>query len=145
MVHDELAGGWVALSDTPPASPHARSISLPGTAAPSSRIEWGRESSPNAEIRVDNLALSILGGIQPDRLMKLGDLTSDGLLQRFLAVLMKPAKLGDPEYRVEVVEAEYEKLVKSISALPALETNHSQSTIPRRSKTKRWLSPLVDK
>jgi hypothetical protein len=32
---------------------------------------------------------------------------------------MKPAKLGDPEYPVVAVEAEYEKLIKSINALPA--------------------------
>ncbi len=79
----------------------------------------GREGHSGAEVRVDNLALGILGGIQPDRLTKLGDLTSDGLLQRFLPVLMKPAKLGNADYPVAVVEAEYEKLIKSINALPA--------------------------
>jgi hypothetical protein len=41
---------------------------------------------------VNNLSVSILGGIQMDRLRELGSLTSDGLLQRFLPVLMsKPA------------------------------------------------------
>src|SRR5439155_8062975 len=38
---------------------------------------------------------------------------------RFLSVLMKSAKLRDPDYPVAVVEAEYEKLIKSINALPA--------------------------
>jgi hypothetical protein len=32
---------------------------------------------------------------------------------------MKPAKLGDPYHPVAVAEAEYEKLIKSINALPA--------------------------
>ena len=55
----------------------------------------------------------------PDRLIKLGDLTSDGLLQRFLTVLMKSAKLGDPEYPVKDAEAQYETLINSINALSA--------------------------
>ena len=76
-------------------------------------------NDPGAEIRVENLALCILGGIQPDRLAKLDDLTSDGLLQRFVSVLMKPAKLGDPYHLVASAEAEYEKLIKSVHALPA--------------------------
>ena len=69
----------------------------------------------DAEMRVENMALSILGGIQPDRLVKLGDLTSDGLLQRFLTVLMKPAKQGDLKYPVRKAEADYENLIKSIN------------------------------
>ena len=41
---------------------------------------------------VENLSVSVLGGIQAERLKELGGLTSDGLLQRFLPVWMsKPA------------------------------------------------------
>ena len=41
---------------------------------------------------MDNLSVSVLGGIQAERLKELGGLTSDGLLQRFLPVWMsKPA------------------------------------------------------
>ena len=50
-----------------------------------------------AEIRVENLALNILGGIQPDRLSRLRDLTSDGLLQRFLVVLMAARVARQPK------------------------------------------------
>src|SRR5262249_3999118 len=40
-----------------------------------------------------NLSLSVLGGIQPERLAELTGLTSDGLLQRFLPVMMRAATL----------------------------------------------------
>lgn len=47
-------------------------------------------------VPVNNMSVSVLGGIQPDRLARLykdDQLTEDGLLQRFLPVLMGPAKL----------------------------------------------------
>jgi Protein of unknown function (DUF3987) len=40
------------------------------------------------EIFVENLSVSIVGAIQPARLVELQKLTSDGLLQRFLPVMM---------------------------------------------------------
>jgi len=43
------------------------------------------------EIYVENLSTSILGGIQPERLKAIANLTSDGLLQRFLPVMMNEA------------------------------------------------------
>jgi len=43
------------------------------------------------ELFIENLSVSILGGIQPDRLAELRGLTSDGLLQRFLPVMMSEA------------------------------------------------------
>ena len=45
------------------------------------------------ELFIKNLSVSLLGGIQPKRLAELRGLTSDGLLQRFLPVLMRPATL----------------------------------------------------
>src|SRR5262249_22685748 len=43
------------------------------------------------ELFIENLSVSILGGIQPDRLAELKGLASDGLLQRFLVVMMSEA------------------------------------------------------
>lgn len=43
------------------------------------------------ETFVNNLAVAFVGGVQPDRLMELGNLASDGLLQRFLPVMMQRA------------------------------------------------------
>jgi hypothetical protein len=120
MVHDELAG-WLGGFERYNTGQSARALYLTawnGGTFLKDRVGKGK-SDADAEVRVENLALCILGGIQPDRLTKLGDLTSDGLLQRFLPVLMKPAKLGDPYYPVAGAEAEYEKLIRSINDLPA--------------------------
>ena len=93
--------GWVVLSDITPASLARAFYLTAGTVDPISQDRVGKgKRDADAEIRVDNLALCILGGIQPDRLAKLGDLTSDGLLQRFLPVLMAPAERGDEYHPV---------------------------------------------
>ncbi|MCC2653337.1 MAG: hypothetical protein K0Q60_3503 [Microvirga sp.] len=41
------------------------------------------------ELWVENLSASVVGGIQPDRLAELTGLTTDGLLQRFIPVMMQ--------------------------------------------------------
>jgi hypothetical protein len=46
------------------------------------------------EILVENLSTSLIGGIQPKRLSELHGLTSDGLLQRFLPVVMGASTLA---------------------------------------------------
>ena len=47
---------------------------------------------------IENLSVSILGGIQPDPIRRImGDATDDGLIQRFLPVVLRPAKLGKDE------------------------------------------------
>jgi hypothetical protein len=53
-----------------------------------SLLRVSRETTP-----VRNLSASILGGIQPERLRELGSLTTDGLLQRFLPVMMARSRL----------------------------------------------------
>jgi hypothetical protein len=45
------------------------------------------------ETYIRNLSVSLLGGIQPARLAELNGLTTDGLLQRFLPVMMGPSQL----------------------------------------------------
>jgi hypothetical protein len=52
------------------------------------------------EIFVENLSVSVLGGIQPARLAELHKLSSDGLLQRFLPVMMgSPSLPQDRNYK----------------------------------------------
>lgn len=46
-------------------------------------------------IMVPNLSVSIVGGIQPDRLSELQGLQSDGLLQRFLPVFVGPGRVAE--------------------------------------------------
>jgi Protein of unknown function (DUF3987) len=49
------------------------------------------------EIFVENLSVSIIGAIQPARLVELQKVTSDGLLQRFLPVMMGSPSLPQDE------------------------------------------------
>ena len=115
---------WTALSDTNGQSSRAFYLSA-WNGGPFLKDRVGKGITDiDAEIRVDNLALNILGGIQPDRLVKLGDLTSDGLLQRFLTVLMKPAKQGNLDYPVTNAEADYEQLITSINGMLPLQNYH---------------------
>ena len=46
------------------------------------------------ETYIGNLSVSLIGGIQPAKLMELHGLTSDGLLQRFLPVMMRSSTLA---------------------------------------------------
>jgi hypothetical protein len=63
------------------------------------------------EIFVDNLSVSLIGGVQPEKLAELHGLTADGLLQRFIPVVMGLARL--PIDRVSDVNA-YNKLVSDL-------------------------------
>jgi hypothetical protein len=120
MVHDELAG-WLDSFERYNAGQSSRAFYLScwnGGLFLKDRVGKGARDL-DAEIRVDNLALGILGGIQPDRLADFRDLTSDGLLQRILPVLMAPAERGDEYYPVEIPETDYGKLIKTINNAPS--------------------------
>jgi hypothetical protein len=72
----------------------------------------------SGETFVQNLSVSILGGIQPARLAEIHGLTSDGLLQRFLPVLMQAPR---PALDIDCTEATnaYKALVWQLIELPA--------------------------
>jgi hypothetical protein len=111
MVQDEVAG-WIEGFERY-SSGSSRPFYLQawnGSTFTKDRVGKGKDDL-SAEICVDNLALSILGGIQPDKLTKIGDLTDDGLLQRFLAVLMKSAGLPDTDTPVAVGSRGYEYFI----------------------------------
>jgi hypothetical protein len=46
---------------------------------------------------INNLLAVICGGIQPDRLRQFGDLTDDGLWQRFIGIIVAPGAMGEDE------------------------------------------------
>jgi hypothetical protein len=143
LVQDELAG-WLGSFERYSAGQSQRAFYLTawnGGTFLKDRVGKGK-NDPDAEVRVENLALCILGGIQPDKLTKLGDLTSDGLLQRFLPVLMKPAKLGDPYYSVAGAEADYENLIKSINGLPARSFHFADEAFEVRDDVSSYLHKL---
>jgi hypothetical protein len=142
MVHDELAG-WLGSFERYN-SGSSRSFFLScwnGGTFTKDRVGNGSQDA-DAEICVDNLALGILGGIQPDLLGKLGDLTSDGLLQRFLIVLMKRAERGNQDYPLTEIEAEYEKLIRSINGSPAQNYHFADDALKVRDRVLDYLHML---
>jgi hypothetical protein len=66
-------------------------------------------------IRIRNLSVSLLGGIQPDRLMELHGLTSDGLLQRFLPTMMRAATLTIDRASDDEDENKYSALILKLA------------------------------
>jgi hypothetical protein len=142
MVRDELAG-WLGSFERYN-SGSSRSFFLSswnGGTFTKDRVGNGSQDA-DAEICVDNLALGILGGIQPDLLGKLGDLTSDGLLQRFLIVLMKRAERGNQDHPLTEIEAEYEKLIRSINGAPAQNYHFADDALEVRDRVLDYLHLL---
>jgi len=96
VVADELAG-WLGSLDrygSGKGASASRGIWLTAyNGSPYSLHRIGRHTRP-----VDNLSVSLLGGIQMERLRELGDLTSDGLLQRFLPVMMRASRLDSDSF-----------------------------------------------
>jgi hypothetical protein len=68
---------------------------------------------------IPNLSISILGGIQPDPLRRIvGESVDDGLIQRLLPVLLKPAAMGTDEPQDASVR-QYEELIPRLWRLSA--------------------------
>lgn len=66
-------------------------------------------------VPLQNLLVTVCGGIQPDKLATLPDLTDDGLWQRFLPIIMAPPSLGRDAPRGEADE-HYAELVRELLA-----------------------------
>lgn len=65
------------------------------------------------ETFIQNLCVAFVGGVQPDRLAELGNLTSDGLLQRFLPVMMNRAAKSQ-EVESDQPKKDYEVLIEEL-------------------------------
>lgn len=66
---------------------------------------------------IENLSISILGGIQPDSIRDImASATDDGLIQRFLPVVLPKGRLGVDEEMPDVAQ-EYEDLVRGLRQL----------------------------
>ena len=68
-------------------------------------------------IAVNNLLVTICGGIQPDRLRQFSDLTDDGLWQRFVTIIVAPASRGLDE-RPGLAVADYMDAINRILTVP---------------------------
>jgi hypothetical protein len=92
-------------------------------------------------VAISNLLLAICGGIQPDRLANFGDLTDDGLWQRFIPVIMAPGGLGQdvPEGGAE---AAYDALVQYVLGLQSLAAVLSADAMGERQAVERRLHEM---
>jgi hypothetical protein len=69
------------------------------------------------DIFIENLSVCVLGGIQPDPIRKLADdSTDDGLLQRLLPIVLRPATVGQDEER-SLEAALYSELIGKLHNL----------------------------
>ena len=112
--HDELSG-WIGSMDKYSG----------GKGSSADRSFWAQafnggpktiDRLARGEIYVRNLAVAFLGGIQPERLSQLSDLTSDGLLQRFLPVMMRRAVFPG-EVEDDGAAVDYDGLVRMLISL----------------------------
>ena len=68
---------------------------------------------------IDNLSVSILGGVQPDPIRRIvGDATDDGLIQRFLPIILQPAGIGRDEESTDI-SYEYDDVIERLHGLEA--------------------------
>lgn len=95
LIHSDELSGWFGAMEK---------YSGGGKGASTDRAFWlqafnGGEYALNrvnrGSILISNLSASILGGIQPDAIRRIAaDAVDDGLLQRFLPVVLRPASIG---------------------------------------------------
>jgi hypothetical protein len=69
------------------------------------------------ELWVENLSVSLIGGIQPDRLAEMNGLTSDGLLQRFVPIMLQ-APAFPQDVAVSASAEEYRRLTRRMIGTP---------------------------
>jgi len=63
---------------------------------------------------IDNLSISVLGGIQPDAIRKVMiDATDDGLIQRFFPVVLRPGELEQDDLPSDAIR-EYDTLIERL-------------------------------
>ncbi len=68
-------------------------------------------------ILIDNLSISMIGGIQPDAIRRVLDgSTDDGLIQRFMPVILRPATIGFDEEAPDIA-SDYDELVQRLSQM----------------------------
>jgi hypothetical protein len=115
LFRDELSG-WIGAMDK---------YGGAGRGAAQDRSIWVKAHDGGAYIQdrlsgsriVNNLSVSILGTVQMQRLVEMGSLDSDGLLQRFNPVMMSPAApdRDDPTDSREV--ADFEHLLRKLDRM----------------------------
>ena len=91
---------------------------------------------------IENLGLGISGGIQPDRLRQLGDITSDGLWQRFIPIIVGPASFGSDDSDGQAVSDYTEMVDRLLQVAPETRVQLSQDAHDVREALARRLFDL---
>lgn len=114
VLHDELAGFFGAMEKYGGAGvAHDRTVWLRSFNGGSYVINR-KSNEDEGGILVPNLSASMLGGIQPDVLKRLVEQSvDDGMIQRFMPMLLKSASVGKDEPMPDVM-IPFEELIRSL-------------------------------
>ena len=125
---DELSG-WFGTMDKYSGARGARRIGHSGC-RPTTAARTPSTASRAGTCHIDNLSVSILGGIQPEPIRKLADGgEDDGLLQRFIPIVLRPAVGGRDEAPGQAV-FDYTDLIKQPARPQAAERGHPATADP---------------
>lgn len=103
--------------------------------------EYNLHRVSRSTVPVRNLSVSILGGIQPDRLRDLGNLTSDGLLQRFLPVMMRKSRIDSDTFDTRAAQ-EWEMFIRDLADYGAFSTELTPEAARERRRMGEFLHGL---
>lgn len=134
--HDEMSGFFGAFDRYAPGKGGAsdRAFHLKCyDGGPYNIQRMARETIPIA-----NLSTSMLGGIQPGRMRQLKDLSSDGLLQRFIPVMMSPAKMDSDQFDIEARKA-WEEFIAWLLSIERFSTDLSSEARKVRDTIRNFL------
>lgn len=119
-VQDELSGwfGGIEKYSGGKGSAKDRSFWLQSFGGGSYAVDRiGRKST-----LVENLSISILGGVQPDPIRKIvHEATDDGLIQRFFPIVLQPSK-PDEDDECEDVDTGYNELIDTLYAMKPIDS-----------------------
>jgi hypothetical protein len=92
------------------------------------------------EIFIHNLSVGLIGGIQPERMSELQGLTSDGLLQRFIATVMQAPTLPIDQ---PVNTSAYDALIRKLIRQPPRVLTLSDEALEVMSNLREYLHHLA--
>jgi hypothetical protein len=113
LMHKDELSGWLAALD---GSKNGREAEKSFWTKAYNGNSHSVDRIMRGETFISNLAVSIIGGMQPGEMAKIPDLTTNGLLQRFLPVVMRPSRLGE-EIDDSKEAAEWERIVRYLTSL----------------------------
>jgi hypothetical protein len=139
--HDELSG-WIGSMDKYSG----------GKGSSADRSFWAQaynggpktiDRIQRGELYVQNLCVAFLGAMQPDRLVEIAGLTSDGLLQRFLPVMMRRSAYPE-EVDNDQPAHDYENLVTFLAQMKAANYQMDEGARRAADEFQRFIFELED-